>query len=227
MKYFTPDFTAFFKDLAGNNHKEWFHENKKRYETSVKNPFTIFLKDIIREVQNFDKELNVQPKDCILRINRDVRFSKDKTPYNLHYTAFISKEGKKDKSIPGLFLRFSPEEIGIMAGCYGVSKEQLLGIRNTIHSDLIQFKSLYSDEKLISKFGSIQGEEHKRIPKEFQATYEKEPLIIKKQFYIVATRETELLTSDNLLDEIMDYWHTAKPLNDYLAKAIKGIVDKK
>ena len=106
MKYFTSDFVEFFKDLAKNNQKEWFHENKKRYEASIKNPFTLFLKDLIAEIQKFDSELHIEPKDCILRINRDVRFSKDKTPYNLHYTAFISKGGKKDKSIPGFFLRF-------------------------------------------------------------------------------------------------------------------------
>ena len=221
MKYFTPDFIEFFKDLAKNNHKGWFHENKKRYETSVKNPFTIFLSDLIDEIQKFDKELNIEPKDCILRINKDVRFSKDKTPYNLSYTAFISYTGKKDKSIPGLFLRFSPEEIGIMAGCYGVSKEQLLGIRKTIQADLKQFKALYSDKELVSKFGSIQGEEHKRIPKEFQSTHLLEPLIAKKQFYLVAMRETELLTSDNLISVIMEYWHAARPLNNYLIKAIK------
>ncbi|MEE9362348.1 MAG: DUF2461 domain-containing protein [Cellulophaga sp.] len=222
MKYFTPDFVEFFKDLAKNNHKEWFHENKKRYETSVKNPFTLFLKDLITEIQKFDTELDIEPKDCILRINKDIRFSKDKTPYNLHYTAFVSKGGKKDKSIPGLFLRFSPEKVGIMAGCYGVSKEQLLKIRNTIQTDLTEFKTLYSDKKLIDKFGVIQGEEHKRIPKEFQAIYEKESLIAKKQFYLVAMREIEILKSNNLINEIMAYWHTAKPLNDYLTKAIKS-----
>jgi uncharacterized protein (TIGR02453 family) len=125
MKYFTSDFVEFFKDLAKNNHKEWFHQNKKRYELSVKNPFTLFLNDLITEIKKYDTTLEIEPKDCILRINKDIRFSKDKTPYNLHYTAFISKGGKKDKSIPGLFLRVSPEEIGIMAGCFGVSKEQL------------------------------------------------------------------------------------------------------
>jgi uncharacterized protein (TIGR02453 family) len=220
MKYFTPDFTEFFKDLAQNNNKDWFHENKRRYETSVKNPFNYFLTDLITEIQKFDTDLNIEPKDCILRINKDIRFSKDKSAYNLHYTAFISKGGKKDKSIPGLFLRFGPEEIGIMAGCYGVSKDQLFEIRKAIQSDLKQFKTLYSDKELISKFGSIQGEEHKRIPKEFQETYKLEPLIAKKQFYLVVMRETELLTSDNLIDELMEYWHAAKPINDYLTNTM-------
>jgi uncharacterized protein (DUF2461 family) len=86
---------------------------------------------------------------------------------------------------------------------------------------LKKFKTLYSNKTLIEKFGTIKGEEHKRIPKEFLTAYEKEPLIAKKQLYIVAKRETELLTSNNLIDEIMSYWHTAKPLNDYLTKAIK------
>ncbi|MCL6218172.1 DUF2461 domain-containing protein [Zunongwangia sp. M21534] len=194
---------------------------QKRYETSVKNPFAIFLKDLIEEIKKFDAELNVEPKDCIARINRDIRFSKDKTPYNLHYTAFISGKGNKDKSIPGLYLRFGVEEIDIMAGCYGVSDTQLFNMRNAIKSDTQKFKDLYSNDKLVSKFGSIQGEEHKRIPKEFQETFEAEPLIAKKQFYVVAMRETELLTSNHLVKELMEYWHTAKPLNDFLTEAIK------
>ena len=103
MQYFTEDFINFFKELAANNHKEWFHENKKRYESSVKKPFTVFVGKMIEEIQKVDADLMIEPKDCILRINRDIRFSKDKTPYNLHYTAFISRGGKKDKSIPGFF----------------------------------------------------------------------------------------------------------------------------
>jgi uncharacterized protein (TIGR02453 family) len=221
MTYFTTDFTEFFKDLAANNHKEWFHKNKKRYETSVKKPFTLFLNDLILEIQKYDQKLILEPKDCILRINKDIRFSKDKTPYNLHYTAFISKGGKKNKSIPGLFLRFGPEEIGIMAGCYNLPKEQLLRIRNTIQSDIKHFKLLYSDKNLIGKFGQIQGEEHKRIPKQFKETFKEEPLIAKKQFYVVAIRQSKMIYNDNLINEMMAYWHAAKPLNDFLTNVIQ------
>lgn len=223
MKYFNSDFVEFFKELAANNHKDWFHANKKRYEDSVKKPFTLFVTDLITEIQKHDPELQVEAKDCLSRINRDIRFSADKTPYNLNRTAFISRGGKKDKSIPGIFLRFSPEEVGIMVGCFGLSKEQLQKLRTTIQDDVKKFQSLYSDPGLVAKFGKIKGEENKRIPAEFKDTYEVEPLIAKKQFYLVAMQNPDLLLSDRLIEEIMDHWHTARPLNEYLMEAISGV----
>ncbi|WP_271782402.1 DUF2461 domain-containing protein [Aquimarina algiphila] len=221
MHYFTEDFVAFFKDLAKNNHKDWFHENKKRYEASIKKPFEVFVGKLIEEIQQYDTNIVIQPKDCMLRINRDIRFSKDKSPYNLHYTAFISREGRKDKSIPGIFLRFSPEMIGIMGGCFGPSKEQLHKIRTTINKDATTFRSLLEHADFVQKFGEIRGETMKRIPKEWQEACKKEPLIANKQFYFVGEEASGLISSENLLEEVMEYWHTMRPVNEYLLKAIQ------
>ncbi|WP_167571893.1 DUF2461 domain-containing protein [Aquimarina algiphila] len=221
MHYFTQDFVAFFKDLAKNNHKDWFHENKKRYETSIKKPFEVFVGKLIETIQQYDTNIVIQPKDCMLRINRDIRFSKDKSPYNLHYTAFISREGRKDKSIPGIFLRFSPEMIGIMGGCFGPSKEQLHKIRTTINKDATTFRSLLEHADFVQKFGEIRGETMKRIPKEWQEACKKEPLIANKQFYFVGEEASGLISSENLLEEVMEYWHTMRPVNEYLLKAIQ------
>ena len=91
MKYFTKDFAAFFKDLEKNNNREWFHENKKRYEDSVKNPFHNFVEELIGGLSDIFPTLTIQPKDAIFRIHRDVRFSKDKTPYKIHASALISE----------------------------------------------------------------------------------------------------------------------------------------
>lgn len=221
MQYFTKDFLDFFKELSQNNHKEWFHANKKRYESSVKKPFELFLKDLIAEIQKFDKDFVAEPKECLARINRDIRFAKDKTPYNVHYTAFVTHGGKKNKDIPGLFLRFGPEETGIMGGSYMPPKEQLQNIRKQISSDIAKFQKLISNTDFVAKFGGIKGEEHKRIPLEFKDAHTKEPLIARKQFYYVAQREPELVLSNNLMGEIMSYWHTARPFNEYLKKAIR------
>ncbi len=221
MQYFTKDFLDFFKELSANNHKDWFHENKKRYVRSIKDPFLKFLQDLFDEIRKHDSKFKVEAKDCIARINRDIRFSKDKTPYNVHYTGFASRGGKKNKDIPGIFLRFGPEETGIMGGCYMPPKEQLYGIRKTISSDIPKFRKLIQEKEFVAKFGSIVGDEHKRIPPEFKEAHEKEPLIAKKQLYYVAQREAELVLSENLIEEIMSYWHTARPINEYFTKAIR------
>ena len=221
MQYFTQDFIDFFKELSRNNHKDWFHQNKKRYEASVKQPFTTFVGKMIEEIQKYDPNLAIEPKDCILRINRDIRFSKDKSPYNLHYTAFISAGGRKDKSIPGIFLRLSPEMMGIMGGCFGPSKEQLHSIRTAIHKNANGFRKLIEDKDFVQKFGEIRGEVMKRIPKEWQDAYKKEPLIANKQFYFVAEESPDLITSETLIDTLMEYWKIMQPVNEYLTKAIQ------
>ena len=99
--YFSPDFLQFFKELAANNHKEWFDENRKRYETVVKKPFEVFVQHAIDEMAKLDPRLSeLDPKKCIFRINRDIRFSKDKAPYKLNRSAAISVGGRNDMIEP-------------------------------------------------------------------------------------------------------------------------------
>ncbi len=221
MNYFTEDFIVFFKELAANNHKDWFHANKKRYETYVKRPFEAFVGVMIAEIQKYEPDMQIEPKDCMLRINRDIRFSKDKAPYNLHYTAFISKGGRKDKNQPGIFLRFSPEMIGIMGGCFGPSKEQLQKIRNTIDKDNGDFKALIENSEFVQRFGEIRGDKMKRIPKELKSACEREPLLANKQFYFIGEEAPKLIYSEFLVDELMKYWHAMRPVNEYLTKALQ------
>jgi len=191
MQYFTNEYISFFKELASNNHKDWFHENKKRYESHVKKPFENFISALISEISQEENDLTITAKECIMRINRDIRFSKDKTPYNLQCTAIISPAGKKDKSIPGTYIRFSAENIWIMGGCYGPSKEQLTGIRSVIDNDPKHFRNIIEEAKFQQEFGALKGDEIKRIPKEWQEAHQKEALIAKKQFYFVAERKAD------------------------------------
>ena len=90
MKYFSSDYLEFFKELAPNNNKDWFDKNRKRYIDSVKEPFKKFVTDLIQEISKVDDEVQIEAKDAIFRINRDIRFSKDKTPYKLNNSAIIS-----------------------------------------------------------------------------------------------------------------------------------------
>ncbi|MCB0770562.1 MAG: DUF2461 family protein, partial [Flavobacteriales bacterium] len=80
MAHFTSDFNQFYKDLAKNNNKEWFDANRKRYEMSVKKPFLDLVSAVIAKVGKVDKNVRIEAKEAIFRINRDIRFSKDKTP---------------------------------------------------------------------------------------------------------------------------------------------------
>lgn len=217
MKYFDNEFLKFFAELESNNSKDWFHANKKRYETYVKNPMKHFVTDVIAELQKLDTEITVEPKKCIGRINRDIRFSKDKTPYKIRTFAHIAK-GEKTDPLPVIAFQMGANDIGIMSGFYNPPKERLKDIRFNIVTDPETFKNLYSNPEFKEKYGNIQGDSIKRIPTEYKEGVEKEPLVANKQFYYVKEFNSDVLLTDDLLPLILDYWKVAKPLNDFLSK---------
>jgi uncharacterized protein (TIGR02453 family) len=216
MAWFTDDFNRFFKDLAKNNNKEWFDQNRKRYGTSVKQPFHAFVLEVIRRVHAEDKRVHIEPKDAIFRINRDIRFSKDKTPYKLSCSAIISPGGRKDHSTPGLYFELGPEHVAIYGGRYMPDPEDLRNIREHIAANMKKFKVLYEAPAFKAKFGSIQGERNKVLPPDLKTAAAKEPLIYNKQFYWVAELPPKLVTDAKLLEILMDHYRTMRPLNEFL-----------
>ena len=169
MQYFTEGFNNFFKGLAPNNHKDWFHENKKAYEKDVKKAFAKFLGDLIQNIrEKYDPELDLEVKNAVFRINRDIRFSKDKTPYKLQVSAVVSRGGRKDMQYPGMYIQFGVGEIWLGGGMYRPEKQNLQLIREHMARNPEQVKKLKADKKFNTIYEAIQGEQNKRIPKDFK-----------------------------------------------------------
>ncbi|MBK8497340.1 MAG: DUF2461 domain-containing protein [Flavobacteriales bacterium] len=222
MAWFTADFNQFFKDLAKNNNKEWFDTNRKRYETSVKKPFEAFVAEAIARIAKHDKAMAaLEPKDTIFRINKDIRFSKDKTPYKLEASAIISPAGRKDHAVPGIYFALGPEAVKFYGGCYQPDKEQLKAIREAIAKEGKGFRKLIEGKAFKTLFGSVQGEANKVLPPEFKAAAAKEPLIANKQFYVGTELPAKLVSDAKLMDVLMDHWLAMCPFNVWLAKAMK------
>jgi len=220
MAWFTPDFNKFFKDLAKNNNKEWFDANRKRYEASVKKPFEVFVAAAIARIAKHDKSVAITPKDAIFRINKDIRFSKDKTPYKLETSAILSPAGRKDHSTPGIYFALGPEAVKFYGGCYQPEKEQLFAIREGLMRDGKGFRKAIEGKSFKTLFGTVQGEVNKVLPPEFKAHMAKEPLIANKQFYVVAEKPANLVEDPKLMDALMDHWLAMRPMNQWLAKAM-------
>lgn len=219
MSYFNPAFIAFFKDLAKNNNTEWFNTNRKVYEKEVKKPFADFVEEMIGRIRKHEPAMQIKASDAIMRINKDIRFSKDKTPYNTHVAANISLYGKKDKSYPGFYFQLSPGAIHIYGGAYALENDRLAKVRELIAGKVLNFSKVIKDPAFLEKFSGIEGEKNKRIPEEFQAVLAKEPLIANKQFYYSAELKPDLILSDQLPDRLMDYYEAGKPVNDFLRGA--------
>lgn len=221
MSYFSPDYLAFFKELAANNNKEWFDINRKRYETSVKKPFYAFVEVLIahfaKEIPDF-KELKAS--DCVFRINRDIRFSSDKTPYKTFLSAVIAPQGKKSKSIHGVYFELSPEHVRVYGGIYEIDKDDLYAVREGIVNNLEEFKSLYSAKGFKTTFNEILGAKNKVLPKEFKVAAEQEPLLFNKQFYFYAQFDPELVEKAELLETIITCFKAGEPIELFFNKFI-------
>ena len=218
--YFNHQFIDFFKELSKNNNTAWFNENKKSFEAHVKMPFVKFIEVLIAEMNQLDKSIAIEAKEAITRINRDIRFSKDKSPYKMHVSAIISAKGKKVKEYPGLYIELAPDKISVYGGAYMLEKEPLQKTRTYIAKHLKEFDTIIHDKSFVKLFGSVLGEKNKVLSPEFKSLLEKQPLIANKNFYYMAEIDIENLTSSSLLKTIMKYCNAGKPLNDFLIKAV-------
>jgi uncharacterized protein (TIGR02453 family) len=224
MAYFNRAFIHFFKGLAANNHKDWFDANRKTYEKEVKKPFYQLVADTIAEVSKYDKNVaRLEVKNAVFRINRDIRFSEDKTPYKLHVSAAISPEGRKGMEYPGMYLHLNLETCHIGGGCYMPSKENLGAIRRYIVTQPKEVESALNNTEFVSVFSGLQpGEKNKILPKEFKEFGDNHPLLFNKQFYYMADYPgEETILRDDLLPFIMKHYKAAEVWNDVLKKAMK------
>ncbi len=220
MKYFDEDFLAFFEELEKNNSKSWFDLNRKRYEKSVKIPFKKFMANLVSELQSLYPEKNLEENYSIMRINRDIRFSKDKTPYKIQMSSIILPNGKKDKSKPGFYIQANHKDVRVYSGCHGLDKTQLQSIREQIKGNLDEFSELISSKDFVDLYGEILGEKYRRIPKEYVEVAQKQPLINNKEFYWYFKISSEELLKDDLIASLTSKYKKALPLNWFFENAL-------
>ena len=222
MNYFTPEFLKFLRELAANNNRDWFQDNKKRYEQFVKFPFEQFITDLIQAFANEGLAVgDLTAKECIFRINRDIRFSKDKSPYKIHVSALIAPGGRKSMNSFGAYVELSGEHVRLYSGAYHPSSELLVQIRQKIYDEPERLEKLISDKKFKENFGEIRGEKNKRLNKPFSEIIEKQPLILHKSFYYFKEYEPEIVLEKDLIQQIIKDYKIIQPLNQYFEEALR------
>jgi uncharacterized protein (TIGR02453 family) len=221
MKFFTKAFLDFFRDLSANNATEWFQANKKRYESDVKQPFEAFVSEMIARIAKVEPESAIEPKDAIFRINKDTRFSKDKSPYKTFVSANISQYGRSNKAYPGFYFQLSHTGIEIFGGAYMPEKDELQRLRTLIAGDLPKFERIINGAAFKKHYGQLQGEAIKRMPEEWKSAFEKQPLVANKQFYFQGKLPASVIVEDKLPDRLFSYFEAAREVNGFLRKAFK------
>ncbi len=222
MAFFKHEFLDFFIELAPNNNKDWFDLNRKRYEDFVKEPFKKFVTHIISKLAENDPSFSeLEAKDCIFRINRDVRFTKDKIPYKMMVSAVVAPNGKKSKAVNGVYFELGPEHLRIYGGVYEIDKEDLLIVREAIAKDIPKFQKAYLNPEFVEVFGELRGDKNKIIPKDLKEAANKEPLIFNKHWYFYTTFKPETILDDNLDEIILNCYKAGRPVELYFNELIK------
>src|SRR5690606_31944430 len=160
----------FLSDIKKNNNREWFHANKPRYE-KYKKEYQSVVGEILQEMQKYDPSLkHLEIKDCQFRINRDIRFSADKSPYKTNMAIWMSA-GQKNTNLAGYYIHIEPGASFVAGGVYWPESADLKKIRNEIaffHDDLVK---IVSDKKFKTEFGELDRDENnslKTAPKGFE-----------------------------------------------------------
>jgi uncharacterized protein (TIGR02453 family) len=223
MKYFTPAFFKFFDELRKNNNKEWFDKNRSRYEEDVKQPFKKLVEDVTLKLSKDLPGLNRDASKAIFRINRDIRFAKDKSPYKTNVAAIFSPNGKKnDDHYPGFYIHFGADEIMIGGGKYFVDKPELEKIRQEIYYDNKEFSKLLKDKAFKEKFKTLDGEKSKILSPQYKEFASTQPLIANKQFWYHANLTRKDITSDKLDTLILSYFKAGLKMNSFLLRAVSN-----
>lgn len=229
MAHLTPAYFEFFHNLAANNNSDWFKAHRKTYEDHVKKPFLQLVSDVLAQLQTVDARLQGQdPKKLIFRINRDIRFSQDKSPYKLNSSAVFSPLGK-DNSVAGLYFHVGVAGYGgehgatfVGGGAYMPSGEQLKRIREEIVHNTAAWEAAIQHpafQKLYN--GQVQGETLKRAPKGFEEETEHLPILRHKQFYYGLDIPESLILSHELVPALVAYYQASRPLMDFLIRAMQ------
>ncbi|HOB83447.1 MAG TPA: DUF2461 domain-containing protein [Bacteroidales bacterium] len=208
----------FLADLKQNNYREWFQKNRKRYEDARDN-FESFVQLIIDNVSVFDPILKgLEVKSCTYRINRDIRFSPDKTLYKSHLGAFIVKGGKNNGNrLAGYYIHVEPGGNSMVAGgAYIPPAPWLNAIREKIDDQGEKLVKILNNKELRSVFGEIEGEKLKSAPRGFPKDHPYIEYLKLKSFLISKLFTDKEVTNKEWFGMVLEACRIMKPLNDFL-----------
>lgn len=216
------DILQFLTALKENNNKEWFDQNRDWYQKSKKS-FEDFVNKLIPEVQKIDSSIgNLEAKDCVFRIFRDVRFSPDKTPYKSHMGVYFAKGGRKSP-LGGYYFHMEPGNSVLAGGIWAPEAPALKAIRSEIYGLIDEFREIVESKNFKKQFGELDTDMGvlRSAPKDFPKDF---PYIdyLKYKSYTVSKFIPDSFYNDEkaLLAECASVFKDLKPLNAFLNRAI-------
>jgi uncharacterized protein (TIGR02453 family) len=211
----------FLKGLKENNTREWFEENRKGYE-SAKTEFEKMLNGLIPEIYSFDPEIGpLTAKDCVFRIYRDVRFSKDKSPYKTNMGGFICKGGRKGL-YAGYYVHIEPGNPMLAGGIYMPPPEVLKKARQEIYFNAEEFKGILNGKDFKKTFKVMEDDKLSRPPKDFPADFKDIELLKYKSYTVFHLMKDETVLGKDLQDYMVKVFKVMQPFNGFINRGLVG-----
>jgi uncharacterized protein (TIGR02453 family) len=206
---------TFLEDLKFNNNREWFNDNRKRYD-EARSAFEALVNEVIAQFKPVEDLGQLAAKDCIFRINRDVRFSRDKSPYKTNLGALIGVGGRK---APGrtYYINLEAGESFIAGGVYSPEPDTLKRIRADIATNPDKLRRIIKNRNFTHFFGAVRGEQLKGAPKGYASDHEAIDLLRYKQFLAMHQLTDADVLKDDLAAHIVVVCGALKPFEGYFA----------
>lgn len=215
----------FLKDLNKNNYREWFNDNKPRYEEAKGNVIEV-VAELIKEINKFEPTLGYpEPKKCLFRIYRDTRFSKNKEPYKTNMGAIIGPDGNTKSLKSGYYMHIQPGGSFISCGVYMPFPPVLKAVRTAIDEDFETFSEIVNSKTFKKLFGDLSREDGalQRVPTGFDKDSPAAEYLKLKNFYVFYPFTDSELMSEDFVKNAAKVFKATKPFNDWLNAIIDDV----
>lgn len=209
----------FLLQINNNNDREWFQKNKQLYSLA-KEEFQAFVDSLLVKMSDFEDLGDLEGKKCIYRINRDLRFTPDKTPYNSHFSALIAINGRRTKLAPYYF-KIKPNGQSVIAGGVWETNAPLANtIRQEIDYCLEEFRAIINHRAFKDRFGQVTGNSLKRVPKGYDEEHPLIEILKLKQFLVHHNIDKKVYMSSSFQDYLIESFLILKPFLDFMNKPL-------
>ncbi len=213
------DTLSFLADLAANNHKEWFDANRSRYQLAKDNVLAL-VGSTLAELGPAEGWPLVDPKQCIFRQNRDVRFSKDKRPYKTNMAFIAGPNGMKGDVLSGIYVHLEPGQSFLGMGLYEPSGDELKKVRQEIDFNLDKWTGIAQAPGFVAAFGGVTGDKLKTAPKGYKADHPAIEWLRHTQYLAIQKLTDSQLQQKSLPKTIAAAFTAAAPFRQFLLEAL-------
>ena len=211
------DAFVFLTDLKQNNNREWFNANKDRYTGAHEN-IIAFADALLREINKHDNIETPSGKKSVFRIYKDVRFSKEKTPYNSHWSGYYKRATKKLRG--GYYFRLEPGNSFVAGGFFGPEPADMKRIRQDIDGNFQNWRDLLSEKTLLETFGGLTGEKMSSAPRGYAKDHPAIDLLRYKQFLLKHPFTDGEVLNPDFLFQVNEVFKKMRPFFDFMSEVL-------